>query len=326
MKLLIPLIALATTSPLLAQLDLGGGSTLSFATVDEAKKMLTAKDDFVQRLSPFDRAARLKTDQVVSEQDYLAFVGQHVLAWDDAEKKKLSGAFKEVENRFQALALPFPKQVFLAKTTGKEEGGAAYTRSQVIVFPEGHLRGSINRLQKTLCHELFHVLSRANPELRDKLYASIGFSRCDELPFPKELKPRKLTNPDAPKNEHCIQLKVGGKDQWVIPILFSRSEKYDLKQGGEFFKYLQFKLLCVARGEDSSSVKPIYDAKKPKLVGVDEVSGFFEQIGRNTGYIIHPEEILADNFALLVLRRKDLKSPEVIHRMSKILKDSKAAP
>jgi hypothetical protein len=49
------------------------------------------------------------------------------------------------------------------------------------------------------------------------------------------------------------------------------------------------------------------------------VKGFHEQIGRNTGYIIHPEEVLADNFVLLVRRETDVPSPEILERMDALL-------
>jgi hypothetical protein len=55
-----------------------------------------------------------------------------------------------------------------------------------------------------------------------------------------------------------------------------------------------------------------------------ELEGLFEQIGRNTAYLIHPEEIVADNFAALAIafsggKPAPLPSPEVIERMRPIL-------
>jgi hypothetical protein len=41
-------------------------------------------------------------------------------------------------------------------------------------------------------------------------------------------------------------------------------------------------------------------------------------------YIIHPEEILADNFALLVLQQRQVPSPEVIDRIERVLIDTGA--
>ena len=320
----VALLLLAPTS-LRAQMTLGEGVLISFASAAEGKQILTSRDDFVERMSPFDCASRLKTDKDVSERKYLEFVGQNVLEWNDAEKRKINSAFQGIRNTLEAMALPFPERVLIIKTTGKEEGGAAYTRANAIVLPQAELNSTAAGILKTICHELFHIMSRANPDLREKLYAAIGFAKCNEVAFPPELKSRKLTNPDAPRNDHCIRVKVGGKDQWAIPILFSSSEKYNMDRGGEFFNYLQFRLLLIERPNDGPTVRPMVDDQKPKLVGVQQVTGFFEQVGKNTGYIIHPEEILADNFALLVLGKRNLSSPEVVERIQATLKDRKTA-
>lgn len=151
----------------------------------------------------------------------------------------------------------------------------------------------------------------------------IGFEKCDEVEIPAELKSRKITNPDAPANDHIILLKILGKDVWAVPILFSRAERYDSTRGGEFFSYLQFKFLVVERDATSTDVKPIYDDGKPRLVDLEQVSSFHEQVGRNTAYIIHPEEILADNFALLVLGESEVPTPRVIEGMKQRLKSTK---
>lgn len=317
-------ISMMVAAPLSARIEFGGGTVISFATIDEATKILTSRDDFVRRMSPFDRAARMKTDKDVSEREYIQFVGKNVLEWNDSEKRKITAAFLGISDTLENLSLPFPENVLIIKTTGKEEGGAAYTRGNAIVFPKDHLKSSKEKIQKELCHELFHILSRANPELREKLYAVIGFVKCSEVTFPAELRNRKITNPDAPKNDHCIHVTFKGEMSWGIPILYSSLEKYDMERGGEFFDYLTFKMLLVERDERSFTVKPIYDDEKPKLVGIQQVSGFYEQVGRNTGYIIHPEEILADNFAHLVMGNRELPSPEIIKRLEEVLKDNNA--
>jgi hypothetical protein len=164
-------------------------------------------------------------------------------------------------------------------------------------------------LKRTIAHELFHILSRGNPALREKLYESIGFTKCGEVEFPSDLQSRKITNPDAPRNDHAIQLGVGGEEVRAVPILFSNAAKYDVNRGGEFFNYLQMSFLQVPR----------MSSEQPVLAAPEEVSGFFEQIGRNTKYVIHPEEILADNFALLILDEHNVPSPEILEKMRRIL-------
>ena len=296
-----------------------GRTILSFATVEEGKRVLTSRDDYVERMSAFDRAARLKTDRVVSERDYLEFVGKNVVSWGEAEKEKVYLAMEGVEETLKKMVLPFPEKIWLIKTTGEEEGNAAYTRANAIVFPEKFLKGGAPWVQRVLCHELFHVLSRENRELREKCYAAIGFEKCDELEFPPELAERKLTNPDAPRNEHCLKVKIDGEEQWIIPILFSREEKYDPDKGGEFFRYLQFKLVVVERAEEGMGVEVVREGGKAKLVDAGEVTGFLEQVGQNTTYLIHPEEILADNFVLLVTGKRDVPSPGVVVQLGRIL-------
>lgn len=296
---------------------------ISFASAAEGRKILTTRDDFVARLSPFDRAARVGTDRDVSEQEYLRFVGANVQEWTPQDETVVKAAWSALGPRLDEMALPFPATIYLIKTSGQEEGGAEYTRSNAIILPQPALdsshRGS---LEPILAHELFHVLSRYNPQLRDKLYEVIGFQPCGEIPFPTDLASRKLTNPDAPKNDHCIRLQARGSAIWAIPVLFSRIPRYDAAQGGPFFRYLDFKLLVVHRAGPGAPAT--YDVAHPVLLDLNQVSGFYEQVGRNTNYIIHPEEILADNFSLLLRGKTDVPSPEVLRKLSTVLSQSSA--
>jgi hypothetical protein len=295
-----------------ATVDMGKGCLAHFATASEAAEILTRKDDFIQRLSAFDRAARMKTDRTVSAEEFLAFVKTSVSSWTDAERGKVEAAIGQIRPALEALSLPFPKTIALLKTTGIEEGQAFYTRDTAIVFPEGQLSAAnATPLEKTIAHELFHILSRENPAMREALYQAIGFTPCAEVQLPASLQPRKITNPDAPRNDHSIRLRADGKEVAAVPILFSATEKYDSHRGGEFFSYLQFQFLILENGSGSSSAG--------EVVPPSRVSGFFEQVGRNTDYVIHPEEILAENFALLILNKQQIASPAILQRIREIL-------
>lgn len=289
-----------------AEIPIRTGCVAHFASGFEAAQILGQKDDFIERLSPFDRAARLKTDQPVSEERYLAFIKTAVRAWPDAEEVKIEQAIAAIRPSLEKISLRFPSKVDFIKTNGSEEGGAYYTRDTAIVMPGAEVdKASSDMLKKTIAHELFHILSRTNPEIREKLYQAIGFSKCDEVQLAPDVAIRKITNPDAPRNDHAIQLRFGGKEVAAVPILLSTSEKYDPSRGGEFFNYLQVKFLVPGKNEGA----------KPELIDPAEVSGFFEQIGRNTEYIIHPEEILADNFALIVVGSGNVKSLDVLDKI-----------
>jgi len=302
-----------------AQVKLSGDTTITFATANEGRKILTARDDFIRALSPFDRAARVKTAEAVSEKAFLEFVGRNVLDWTEAEKASLVSALERLQAPFDRLALPWPRAIYAVKTTGKEEGGAAYTRDQALILPQNMLTPNRPLSPRLVAHELFHILSRRNPGLRDRLYQTIGFVKCNEIDLPETLRNRKITNPDAPANDHCIRVQVAGAEVWAVPVLYSRAEKYDVQRGGEFFFYMASQLLLVDRQGDSPNAKPMYVGSQPRLVEYDQVSGFYEQVGRNTDYIIHPEEILADNFAMLVMGDQNVPSPEILKKLQDVL-------
>lgn len=267
----------------------------------------------------------MKIDRSVSEGELLAFIGRNTLDWTSEEMQAVQAAIEAIQPLLRDLPLPLPPTVHLIKTTGAEEGNAAYTRGTAIVLPKRELGKSQESLQRVICHELFHILSRQNPELREKLYKIIGFTKCNEVKLTPGIELRKITNPDAPRNDHFIRVEIDGRESLAVPILLSSAEVYDVKRGGEFFEYLQFQFLVVEKSDGSQTFKAVYEGSSPKLVGMQHVSGFMEQVGRNTDYIIHPEEILADNFALLVLNKHDVASPEILRKMRELLM-RKAAP
>jgi hypothetical protein len=295
-----------------------------FASIQEGATILAEPDEFVQRLSPFDRAARLKTSKDVSEAEYIHFVKRNVMNWSPSENALVEGAISELRPQLQALSLEWPKTIYLIKTSGKEEGGAAYTRGTSIVLPSVKLvMGTQQSLMEIIAHELFHILTRSNDILKERLYASIGFHRCGEIAFPVKLRSVKITNPDATKNDHCIRITVAGRPTWAIPILYSHVAKYDEGRGGEFFDYLTVQFLLVDGNEDRVPRNATYNEANVRLVDINGVSGFLEQVGKNTNYVIHPEEILADNFALLVQGGSHVPSPEILNRMRTVLEEAR---
>ena len=292
-------------------------SSAGFADRETAVKQLTRRDQYVQAMSRFDRQCRLQSDDDVSVDEYLEFVSKHVLEWNPGEVNAIKAVLTAVHEKCRPYTLPLPDQVLFVKTDGKEEGGAAYCRGNAVVLPARRVAVSQERLERLVLHELFHVLSSHNPELREQLYSTIGFEICEEIPLPPSLSERKLTNPDAPLINCVTSLTQDGEEITVTPILFASHEKYESRFGGPFFKFLEFKLMVVA--EKEMKWKPLQVHGAPVLLEPDSTPGYFKNIGRNTQYIIHPDEILADNFVHLILKSEDLKTPEIVDQMRRIL-------
>lgn len=97
-------------------------------------------------------------------------------------------------------------------------------------------------------------------------------------------------------------------------MIFAR-EKYNIAEGKLFFTYMQFKLLEVTITQKTT--KPTYNRDKIAFFNAEKL--YFQQVGENTNYIIHPDEILADNFVLLMNNVSNMKSRFVVDCIEKIL-------
>lgn len=306
-----------------AHYEITNGTAVNFASAAQGRKIITAKDDYISRLSLFDYQSKMKSNRNDIQQDeFLDFFGANTMKWNKQQKNKIVSALNVFNKKAANIYLPLPKKVFFVKTTGQEESEAAYTRANAIFLPESFFHAKQERIDWVVAHELFHVLTRANPELKEQLYKTIGFKKTDEIELPSPLRHYKISNPDAPVNDHVIKVQIDGKDQWTIPVIYSDRD-YVPEKEQNFFRYLKFSLLLVERdNKNLQKIKAVLDRKKkPKLADPDTVKGFFDQIGTNTDYIIHPEEILAENFVHMLMKTKDLPTPEIISRMSYIIKD-----
>ncbi|CAM3298744.1 hypothetical protein [Shewanella pealeana] len=288
---------------------------ISFLSKADAAKVLTLEDDFVSGISQFDMASRMKRETSPSKADYLAFVASQTLDWTQQERVAVTQAFNQLQPKLSALKVVLPQPIQFIKTTGLEEGGAAYTRGQAIILQQKQIDNQ-QGLPALIAHELLHVFSRFNPEVKQQLYQAIGYYPVGEIAFPTSIAKQKITNPDAPINDFAIRVEHDGKMVWVVPILYSDLPSYSLEKGGEFFDYLEFKFVIV--GGDEQPNIAAYDPDNAQIVKVSEFKGFFKQIGRNTNYIIHPEEIIAENFSFLMTGETELKSPKLLHKIEQV--------
>jgi hypothetical protein len=153
--------------------------------------------------------------------------------------------------------------------------------------------------------------------LRSELYRLIGFETCPPITLPASLADRKITNPDAPLVDCTIELKGSDRTYVAAPILYASADKYDAKAGGSLFKYLTFRLMVVERHE--GAWRPALKENQAVVIDPRKEPAFFDSIGNNTNYIIHPDEILADNFVHLVMGDQNLPTPRIVERMARVL-------
>jgi hypothetical protein len=113
-----------------------------------------------------------------------------------------------------------------------------------------------------------------------------------ELKLPQEMKDFQILNPDSPLIDSYITVKKEGVSIDCAMYPYAEEDYH----GG--FR-LSYKKRGFIRLNDKKEITYDKDGK-PVIYSVDEVTGFYEQVGENTSYIDQPEEILAVNFQLML--------------------------
>lgn len=287
---------------------------LHFCTKQEAQEKLGSEDITTRQWSKFDYESRLGR-KGGTKQELLQFISKQALEWEEADKKVLLQAAELINGviRKEGYKLPLPSQIELITTTMAEEGGAGgYTRDKYIVLEDSLHRTSPEWVNSLLAHELFHVLTRNNPQFRKDMYQMIGFTVLDnELEYPADLAERRISNPDVNRFDSYATFTINGKPQQCTMAIFA-SKPYE---GGSFFDYIQIGLLAMENG------KLLQKDGKSVIYSISDATDFFDQIGKNTDYVINPEEILAENFSMVLTGKENLPSMWLYNKIKEYLKN-----
>jgi hypothetical protein len=293
-------------------------SAYAFATAAEGRAILSARDEYVRAISALERSAQLRTGDKVDEGRFMQFMQGTVLDWTEEERRHLRPLIARLDRFLSGLKWKRPEKILLVRVDAALENGAPHTRANGIMLPKSEF--TTERRTYVVSHETFHVLSREDSGLKERLYGTIGFRRCERIEIPESVSRMRVTNPDAVENRHTIAVRYRGKAVEAMPFLRFKSDKFDTRSG--FLGNARIAWLLVDRERADCRVRTGSAAEAEGAP--EELQGLFEQIGRNTQYLAHPEEILADNFFQLFVstfRRPsaEVQSPEILERMRAIL-------
>lgn len=286
---------------------------LTFATVEAGEELIGTQDRFTGQLGKLEIQLRMGSAGDFTEQQYLKRLQAGVAQWSSTDIDIVKKSVAILHERMKKYCLPFPDQIHLIRVSAEVEQNAPHCRGASIVLPDSFFAKQ-DDATSILAHELFHVLSRFNPELRDRLYRIIHFERSNKICLPDTLQDQRLTNPDAPINEHVIQLMIDGNKTPAVPVLLIKTKEF---RSGGLFANLDLKIMLL-KNEEGEFVPKLVDGM-PQLLHPREVPDYLNQIGRNTKYIIHPEETLADNFWMMLLGSDRIQDDWVIEEMRAVL-------
>ena len=263
-------------------------------------------DHFFERVQPLEVAIQLKDPSIQQKSQQKASellkeaMQKEGVTPNETQKNILASSINKALQLSSPLLRLYPLSdtIRLGVIKGNLYGGSVfYTREQGIFIPEPMIQSDNKEvLTKILIHEIFHLQSRRHPHLQEKLYHHIGFKKLDHpIRLPPSFLKRTLLNPDGTDWDYFISLQHKEETKKAFPLIVSKKAVFDTAQTA-FFAYLKFQLYELHLTDGKYELT--YD---DNLDGLDKewMKPFFEQITDNTQYIIHPDELIADNFVLL---------------------------
>lgn len=287
------------------------GTRVHFASVDAGRAVLEANDDWMAATSAFQRRAVMGSPTPVTGAAFVRWNGDAVRPWAADQVLRWRRALEALAPPFAALRIPLPSELLLIATNGQESAGAPYTRGAAVVLPgEAKMPGYTDAM--LLAHELWHVAARHAPALAGRLYAELGFEPMPPLDFPPEWLDARIANPDAPGNAHAMRIELGARTARVMPVLVAA--RTALAPGETFFSVMEVRLLEVMAEPGAPRSVAVRQDGQPRWHAVDGRHDYLRRLGGNTAYVIHPEEALADNIALLATGAR-ARNPALLDRI-----------
>lgn len=293
-----------------------------YVDADEAARLLLGNRNYFDNLSQNDLNFRMqKLDATLEELE--AFIAKQTRDFTDAEKARIDRAMERIRENCDAwgYVLPPMDDIVFAKTTMREECDAeAYTHGTQIYLGEGLIKKGFDddpkvqtRFDTIVAHELFHCLTRNHPDFRAAMYGILGFTVVDsDYEFAPEIRERMISNPDVEHHNAYASFDINGTPTNCV-ALFTTGNPFE-KEGDSFFDDMVTGLVPI---DDMTTMYTSGDA-----------ANFWDVFGRNTKYVIDPEETMADNFSFAVIYGLDGKkheTPEIIQAIDKLLKAGFAA-
>lgn len=285
-----------------------------YASKEEGQELLLSNSDYYSGYSQNDIDFRLRKNNGTID-ELLEVSAQSVGEFSFIEKfyidSRLAKMYRTLKRKGYELP-PVEEIVFISTDMALESGVSGYTHgTQIYLNAVGvkaytylsFIPGFSQSADELLWHELFHCLTRNNPDFRREMYSLIHFTVTDsDFEIPSCVAEYCLSNPDVEHHDSYATFIIDGREidcftAWIT------TKHYDEVLSG--WSDYETTALIPIDGTD------IYYTR-------EQASNFYEVFGENTPYVIDPEECMADNFKYAMLygiSGKDGKgypNPEII--------------
>ena len=293
-----------------------------YASAQEGRELMLSNTEYYDSMTQNDFDYRMRKSGATKE-ELLEASRESVSDFNFIDKWYLNSRLARMALHFKLKGYNLPeleKIIFIKADMELESGASGYTHGTQIylsgdmvtiyalmnIFP-----GFSEYMNKLLYHELFHCLTRSNPQFRADMYSLIHFTVTDtEYELPPCVLERYISNPDVEHHNSYATFLIDGEpiDCYTAYIT---TKSYAEAQSGFM-------------SNDATALVPVDGTDI--YYTAEQASNFDEVFGTNTGYVTDPEECMADNFAYAMLYGmkgndgKGYPNPEIIQGIIDYLK------
>lgn len=285
-----------------------------FADRETAIRILTADDEYLTSMKPIEIALQIGSptaDKTI--EDLKAHYAANVIDYPEAEEALMRAMLVTHRKKLEKIEHLLPETVYFIKVTDAVESGIPHTRGNAFVSPAR--RPSLST--KLFFHQIFHILSRNHRIKRASLYNIINFRPCYFQPN-EHVDKYTIRNPEAPFTEFYVPVEIEDRDTFVMNYLHTTYDGFDPTIERGFDGHISGDLIEVT--VENGVCKPLVkEDGSPVIYKHEDVPDYYEKVGHNTNFDIHPEEIIADNFAFLMMDTPDLPDPDILEEIEEWL-------
>lgn len=264
-----------------------------FASEEEGMELMRSNTEYYSQVTQNDIDFRLQKEGGTTD-DLIEASTIEVTEFTKFEKRFITSRIRNMEKTLDKCGYVLPQidEIVFIKTGMSVEGTASgYTHGTQIYLSSANV--AFNSLlfflpecseltDQLLWHELFHCLTRCNPEFREQMYSLIHFTVTDhDFEIPPSVMEYYISNPDVEHHNSYATFIIDGQETDCFAV-FITTKHYNEAQS-DFFSCGTTALVPID-GSDTYYTP-------------EQASNFDEIFGTNTGYVIDPEECMADNFA-----------------------------
>ena len=268
-----------------------------YASAKEGRELMLSNDEYFNNCSQNDLDYRMQKTGATLE-EYRNASADGVKSFNIFEMYFMEHRIASIQKKLEKNSLEFPdieEFVFIKTNMKYESGNNGYTHGTQIYLASANVSlfpflfwDSLftENAEMLICHEMFHCLSRTNPDFRAQMYSVINFSVAEsDFELPECVRDRYLSNPDVEHHNAYSTFNIEGQDIECF-LVWTTTESFS-DTHGRFSDYDETVLVPI----DGSNI----------YYTIDQVSNFDEMFGSDSDYADDPEEIMAYSFTDAVI-------------------------